>query len=331
MHVKHLDLLVCPADKTPLTMKSEERVGDFVKSGLLVSGAGRTYPIHNYIPHFADEGYAKSFSVEWEKHPAILKETTSNYSAYRRRFFAETKWSSDLTGQTILEAGCGPGSLTPFALETGATVVSFDLSNSVMQASNFIGRNDRSLILRASLFDMPFRAATFDKAYCFGVIQHTPDPARAICAISEVLKVGGSLAADSYIAPDPVLGGGHTILRAKYRFRKYMPHLPPRVLHKLVKTYVSILFPIYKAVRDRPGGADIMRRFLIDEYRQRMDGMDEKFYREFAVLDIFDFLSPRFDIPQTMESFKGIFERAGLVELDIHPGWNGIEGRGLKG
>jgi SAM-dependent methyltransferase len=331
MHVKHLNLLVCPADKTPLVIKDEERIGDFVKSGLLVSAAGRSYPIRNFIPRFANDGYAESFSVEWEKHPNILKEATSSFSSYRHRFLLETKWSSDLAGQTILEAGCGPGSLTSFALETGATVVSFDLSNSVAQASDFIGRSERSLILQASLFEMPFKSATFDKAYCFGVIQHTPDPTRAICALSDVLKVGGSLAADSYIAPDPTLGGGHTILRAKYRFRKYMPDLPPRILHKLVKGYVGLMFPIYKAIRDRPGGAEMMRRFLFDEYRQRMQGMDEKFHREFAVLDIFDFLSPRFDIPQTVESFKDIFERAGMIEIDIHPGWNGIEGRGLKG
>jgi SAM-dependent methyltransferase len=212
----------------------------------------------------------------------ILNQATSNFSAYRHRFLSETKWSHQLSSQTILEAGCGPGSITPFALETGATVVSFDLSNGVEQASKAIGRNERSLIVQASLFDMPFRSDTFDKAFCFGVIQHTPDPAGSMRALASILKAGGALAADSYITPDPKLGGGHTILRAKYRFRKLLPDLPPRVLRRLVRAYAAVLFPLYKALRDRPNGPDFLRRMMIDEYRQRMHGMDEKFYREFC-------------------------------------------------
>ena len=73
-----------------------------------------------------------------------------------------------------------------------------------------------------------------------------------------------------------------------------------------------------------------MRSLMMDDYRQRMTGMDEKFYREFAVLDIFDFLSPKYDIPQTAESFRKIFVDIGMAEIDVHPGWNGIEGRGVK-
>jgi SAM-dependent methyltransferase len=332
MHISHLGILVCPKDKTPLTVEpSSEMDGDFVRSGMLLSAAGRKYPVKAFVPRFTEnDGYAESFSVEWERHPDILHNFKTNFTAYRQRFTTETKWDADLTGQYILEAGCGPGAITPFALETGATVVSFDLSNSVEQARKTIGAHERSLILQASIFEMPFKRETFDKVFCFGVLQHTPDPAAAMGALAEVLLSGGALAADSYMVPDPKLGGGHRLVRAKYRFRKVLPRLPPRALHHVVSAYVSFLFPLYRRLRENPKGIEFMRSLMMDDYRQRMTGMDEEFYREFAILDIFDFLSPKYDIPQTVESFRKIFVDIGMLEIDVHPGWNGIEGRAVK-
>jgi ubiquinone/menaquinone biosynthesis C-methylase UbiE len=32
------------------------------------------------------------------------------------------------------------------------------------------------LIVQADVFAMPFRAGTFDRIFCFGMLQHTPDP-----------------------------------------------------------------------------------------------------------------------------------------------------------
>jgi SAM-dependent methyltransferase len=330
MHHSHVDLLVCPETKTPLRLESIEAEGDYVRSGSLISAQGKRYPIRSFIPRFADDGYAESFTVEWEKHPDILHGSVSNYSGYRKRFTEETKWPGDLNGEIILEAGCGPGALTPFALETGATVVSFDLSNSVEKARERVGLNPRSLFVQASIFNLPFKSNTFDRTFCFGVVQHTPDPAAALRELSSVLRPGGSLAADSYIIPDEKLGGGHKLLRAKYRFRRLLSGLPPRTLHLVVRAYVALMFPLYLAIRDKPGGADFMRGLMIDDYRYRMTDMDEKFYREFAVLDIFDFLSPKFDIPQSVASFRDTFAKAGLEQIDVHTGWNGIEGRGVK-
>jgi hypothetical protein len=64
--------------------------GSFVKSGILQSASGKTYPITKYVPRFVtDDGYAENFTVEWEKHPDILHDSTSNFSAYRKRFMED--------------------------------------------------------------------------------------------------------------------------------------------------------------------------------------------------------------------------------------------------
>jgi hypothetical protein len=52
--------------------------------------------------------------------------------------------------------------------------------------------------------------------------------------------------------------------------------------------------------------------------------------KEWAILDTFDMLSPRYDNPQTIDNVREWFERAGLLDIDVHYGYNGIEGRGTK-
>jgi hypothetical protein len=52
--------------------------------------------------------------------------------------------------------------------------------------------------------------------------------------------------------------------------------------------------------------------------------------REWAILDTFDMLSPRYDAPQTLENVREWFRVAGLDAVEVEIGYNGIEGRGKK-
>jgi hypothetical protein len=98
-----------------------------------------------------------------------------------------------------------------------------------------------------------------------------------------------------------------------------------------VSTYVSMCWPFIRMLyKWHPNGAELSRSMLIDDYAARMVGMDKKYFKEFAVLDIFDFLSPAYDIPQTAVSLREMFISAGLEGIEVHPGYNGLEGRGRK-
>jgi hypothetical protein len=46
--------------------------------------------------------------------------------------------------------------------------------------------------------------------------------------------------------------------------------------------------------------------------------------RAWAVLDTFDALASRYDFPQTVESVREWCDAAGLVDVDVRPGGNGI-------
>lgn len=327
MRLEHLSLLCSPKNQRPLELLNAEIENNRIRSGLLSDGEN-SWPIVNFIPRFVPEHeYWDSFSFQWSKHPLIMHELHSGLTQYRDRFSKETKWESDLRGELILEAGCGVGAFTKFALETGATVISFDVSNSVDVNYRVNGDNPNLLIVQASIYEMPF-APIFDKVFCFGVLQHTPDPKESLQSLINVLKPGGNIATDIYA--DVPLTRWHGILKTKYFLRKWTAGKNPIKLHALVSAYVNTFWPVFRLIQKLPYGVIISQHCLFDNYSVRMSGMKPEMYKEFAIVDIFDMLSPAYDYPQTIETFNQWHEEAGLSEIEVHYGYNGLEGRGRR-
>jgi len=326
MRIEHLGFLSSPGARKPLRLLETDMDGDRVRSGRLTDG-DREWPIIDYIPRFVPpEGHWDSFSFQWRKHPRLLSQTHSGLTLYRERFNKETRWPADLRGQTVIEAGCGSGGFTRFALETGATVLSFDVSKSV-DVSYRENRHENLLVVQASLFEMPFVAA--DRIYCFGVLQHTPDPRAALHSLTRKLKPGGHLATDIY-ARVPLTGlGPYNLLKTKYLLRRWTPIMDKERLHHTIERYVNLMWAPCTALQRWRRGKLLSQLLLIDDYRTRMTGMDPGLLREFAVLDIFDMLSPTYDLPATLEDFRSWHEEVGLREIDVHFGYNGLEGRAV--
>ncbi len=58
--------------------------------------------------------------------------------------------------------------------------------------------------------------------------------------------------------------------------------------------------------------------------------LSESLLRDWAVLDTFDMLAPAYDQPQTPETVRRWFEEAGLKEIELGDGINGVVGRAVK-
>jgi hypothetical protein len=97
----------------------------------------------------------------------------------------------------------------------------------------------------------------------------------------------------------------------------------------MVKGYVRIFWPLVRVIEVTPFRR-VNRLLLFDDYESRLPGMSPGKWREFATLDIIDFLTPAFDYPESLGSFKKWFIEEGLVEVDVHVGYNGLEGRAIK-
>jgi SAM-dependent methyltransferase len=321
MQPSHLRHLVCPACRAQLTFAGEQRVeADHIESGTLrCSRCDLIIPITRGIPRFVtSDNYASGFGLQWLKHARTQYDSETGMPITATRFAAETKWPREMAGELVLEAGSGSGRFTEVAAASGAMVVSFDYSAAVEANYASNGRLANVLIVQADLFKMPFRPGTFDRVYCLGVLQHTPDPALAFATLVRMLKSGGSLVADVYRKPR----GIRRLTTTKYLIRPLSRRIPIGILYRLVARYVKATWPITRFLPKR-----ITWKLLIADYRGVFDLPDHTL-KEWAILDTFDMLSPAYDKPQDLKTVREWCTRAGLADWHVQYGYNGIEVRG---
>jgi ubiquinone/menaquinone biosynthesis C-methylase UbiE len=96
-------------------------------------------------------------------------------------------------GRPVLEVGCGMGCMAMNWAQQGAVVTAVDLNPvSVVQTlRRFELFGLHGDIREADAENLPFADQTFDYAYSWGVLHHTPGIARAISELHRVLKPGG--------------------------------------------------------------------------------------------------------------------------------------------
>lgn len=322
MHTAHAKLLACPKCHGDLQLAgdAEETV---VVGTLRCPACVIDYPIIGGIPRFVPrENYASGFGLEWTKHARTQYDSYSGIPASEDRFFEQTRWPRDMRGEVILEVGSGSGRFTEQAANTGATVVSLDYSYAVDANFNSNGARPNVLIVQADVFAMPFRPGTFDRLFCFGMLQHTPDPQRAFRALPSVLKTGGELCADIY-----KVTLFHTFLHPKYWVRPLTRTLNPDRLYASVVRWVDFMWPLAGLIRKLPKGHSInWRLLLVADYSAR--GLKGDVLKEWAYLDTFDMLAPRYDRPATLPTFLSWGRTAGLLDVDGELSGHGVTLRG---
>lgn len=329
MRKEHLKYLVCPLCKSELIFSEViDQTDSSVEIGTIqCSSCRRKYDIVRHIPRFVSrENYASGFGLQWTKHAKTQYDSYTKTNISRTRFFNETKWSENLSGEIILEAGSGSGRFTEQAASTGAMVVSMDYSYAVEANYDSNGHKDNVLIVQGDIYKIPFREDFFDKLFCFGVLQHVPNVEEAFKKLPKYLKYGGAMAIDVYNKPR----GLQKILNTKYIVRPITKKIQPEKLYRLCKRYIEFMWPIARIINKIPfRGRRLNWILLICDYRGYYPLSDE-ILKEWAILDTFDMLAPAYDFPQTIETVQRWFKEANLVNIDIQYGYNGIEGRGIR-
>lgn len=324
----HLKYLVCPECKCSLNLVEEEKTqDDSVESGTLgCDKCKTTFPIVRFVPRFVpQDNYANNFGLEWTIHARTQYDSSSGSNVSEDRFFKETKWPRNLDGQLILEIGGGSGRFTEQAASTDAMVISLDYSSAVESNYASNGTRPNVLIIQADLYKMPFKENSFDKLFCFGVLQHTPDVRKSFFALPPYVKSGGDIAVDVY----PKFSFIRQILKTKYWVRPLTKRIDPEFLYKILRRYVSFMWPISKFINKLPFGKSLNWALLVGDYGGIYD-LDDDVLKEWAILDTFDMLSPAHDHPQSIKTMKKWFKENNLTNVDVHYGFNGIEARGLK-
>ncbi|MFT3909274.1 MAG: class I SAM-dependent methyltransferase [Ferruginibacter sp.] len=272
---------------------------------------GNTFPFINGVCSFVqDDNYTENFGYQWNMFTTTQIDKSANTQLSQRRFFAQTGWDKeDLSGKNVLEVGSGAGRFSQIVLDhTRANLYSVDYSNAVQANYKNNGPHERLHLYQASVYELPFAPAQFDKVFCFGVLQHTPDVERSVKSLIGMLKPGAELVVDFY-----PLKGWWTKVHAKYMLRPFTKKMSNQKLYKKIDSNIDWLI---KANRffSKIGIGKIANRFLpvCDINGTFPSGLSKEKLREMAVLDTFDMFSPQYDQPQRIQTIVNYFKKYGM-------------------
>ena len=332
MQKAHLEYLACPACRGDLTIAevSAEANGRIETGSLACAACAKTYPILGHVPRFvAAENYAHNFGFQWNKYVEMQYDRCNGMTRSGDRWFDTTRWPRSLEGELVLEAGSGAGRFTDIALSTGAMVVSFDFSSAVEANYRMNGDNPRLLLAQGNIFEPPIKEGIFDRVFCMGVLQHTPDPERAFRSLPRYAKPGGSIAIDVY-RKRGWLGWLKSYRRVRWITRSWKPER----LEKACRIYINLIWwfikPLWKLPRMpfKPLQQLAGTLFLVrDQFWRRGHAVSDQFQKDWAVLQLFDLLGAYYDLPQTEETVQAWLVSEGLTDVEVVRGGQGVLGR----
>jgi len=298
-----------------LEIVNERKLGRIKEGSLICAARKHRFRIRSFVPRFLScDLYTSSFGLEWNRHARTQLDSMNGMRLSEERFFYETNWDRKLCGQTILEVGSGAGRFTEIALQTGALVFSVDASSAVEANWSNNGKHPNLILCQANLYQLPFREHSFDKVFCFGVLQHTPDIDRAFDSIAKFPRSGGELVVDVY--NKDFWRNYHT---PEYLIRPLSKRIPHDRLYQMVSWAVPRLIPISTWLRTH---LPFIGRWLgamvpVSNYQGNLPTDSPETIIEYSVLDTFDTLSPAYISPQRPELVHQWFINAGYDQIEF--------------
>jgi SAM-dependent methyltransferase len=321
MRKKLLSVLACPECWNEFDCHTKEvgTDGDILSGTLKCVACGLEFTICRGIPRFVPaDTYAESFGYQWNRFRGLQIDAENHTRLSEARFFSETGWILDsMAGKWIVDIGCGAGRFLEVASRSSADVVGLDLSSAVDAARRTVLGRPNVHIVQASMYSLPFRPGSFDACYCIGVLQHTPDPLRALQSLPQLLKPSGQIAVTIYERRK------WTLFNGKYLIRHITRHLPKPILLALITATMPIAFPITECLFRLPGLGRLLQFVIpIANYIDNPQLKLRERYR-WALMDTFDMLAPYYDQPMTQSEAETALTDGGIAHRRLNnPGLN---------
>lgn len=158
-----------------------------------------------------------------------------------------------LSGQTVIDLGCGPGFYTDAFRAAGARVIPVDKDPTELSLA---GPPPAGAVL-ADAGDLPLEDASVDGAFCSNLLEHTPAAEPIIREIERVLRPGGwgYISWTNWYSP----WGGHDMTPYHYLGPRLGPRLyerrhgPPRKNPHGAGLWAAHVGPTLRLVEARPG------------------------------------------------------------------------------
>ena len=326
MKIELLELLRCPKTGQRLTLETDGSNLQEVETGWLVSEDSlHRYIVHNGIPRFVPESnYADNFGMQWNHFRQTQLDSHSCLPISSDRFWLATNWSpADLKEQWVLDVGCGAGRFAEVALKAGAKLVALDYSSAVDACYANLKHHPNLHVVQGDIYALPFAHSAFPFVYSLGVLQHTPDVAKAFAALPPMVGRGGQLCVDYYWKRI------RTMMHTKYLLRPFTKRMAQPKLFSLLQRWVPGLLAISQTLGCVPVVGRVLQRLVpVVDYTDDYPLTDQQL-KEWALLDTFDMLAPAYDNPQTAATARRWFEEAKFVNVQVGH-WGHLVGRGTK-
>lgn len=299
MKQRALTFLVCPACRADFSLSADRAEGAEVIAGLLTCrGCQVTYPIVGGVPRFVSAGsYASSFGFQWNAFRTTQLDSRNGTTISADTLRAATGWTADdYRGQRVLDVGVGSGRFAEVVADAGGEVVGVDLTAAVDAAYDSVGTRPNVHIVQADVFHMPFRDATFDKAYAIGVLHHTPDPEGAFERMVATVSEGGAVALYVYARYGP-----------QHRFADAIRVVTTRLPLRLMLGVAAIAVPLYYLYRVPVVGGVLRTVAPISMHRDW----------RWRWLDTFDWYTPRYQFKFLYPEVCRWFRDRGMEHVEI--------------
>jgi SAM-dependent methyltransferase len=158
---------------------------------------------------------------------------------------------------------------------------------------------------------LPFAPGSFDKVFCFGVLQHTPDVRKSVESLAAMVKPGGELVVDFYS-----IRGPWTKLHAKYLLRPWTKNMNHQTLLKRIEANIDWMIAATQFFNGIGVGRFVNRFIPVCDIKNTFpSGLSKEQTREWAILDTFDMFSPQYDQPQRIATVRRWFEELGFENI----------------
>lgn len=298
----------------------------------LTSKMGVTYPIVKGIPRILKNlnNYSLAFGDQWIKWRKTQLDSYTNTTISRDRLFRclggdiISNFQNSKDPIHVLEVGCGAGRFTEILLKFPfIRLTSVDLSSAVEANSLNFTQNNYHRIIQTDLMELPFEDMQYDIVICLGVVQHTPDPEKAIQKLYEQVKPGGDLVIDHYTFDISRITKITSII-----LRPIIKRLSSKNRMNIIKFLVNIFFPLHQLIRNKPMLQKIFSRISpILTYFHAYPELDDNLQKEWSMLDTHDGLTDWYKHLRSKKQIKKILEDIKSVYINVWMGGNGVEAR----
>jgi SAM-dependent methyltransferase len=313
--IELLEMLRCPTTGQHLILDTDNDISQEIEAGWLVSEDGKhRYPIRNGIPRFVPQSnYADNFGMQWNHFRQTQLDSYSGLPISSDRFWSATNWSpAGMKDQWVLDVGCGAGRFAEIALQAGAKLVALDYSSAVDACYANLKHNANLHVVQGDIYALPFAPGVFPFVYSLGVLQHTPDVAKAFTALVPMVREGeGRLCVDYYGK------SWRSIFHPKYWLRPLTKRMSKTLLFSLLQKVVPILLPLSRMLGAVPlVGSVFMRLVPVVNYHGTLP-LTAQQHQDWSLLDTFDWLAPQYDQPQTAITAQQWMKDAGMSEIEV--------------